>query len=44
MESSGANKGFFQQQPTLKNQLYDDVELQRVIKRASFIPTVRGIA
>ncbi|KAJ9154706.1 Acyl-CoA dehydrogenase/oxidase C-terminal [Coniochaeta hoffmannii] len=32
MESSGANKGFFQQQPTLKNQLYDDAVLQRVIK------------
>jgi hypothetical protein len=34
MESSGANKGFFQQQPVLKNQLYDDVVLQRVIKCA----------
>lgn len=33
MESSGANKGFFQQQPILKNQLYDDVVLQRVIRR-----------
>lgn len=35
MESSGVNKGFFQQQPVLKNQLYDDAALQRVIKRAS---------
>ncbi|KAB5525751.1 hypothetical protein GE09DRAFT_1152512 [Coniochaeta sp. 2T2.1] len=37
MESSGANKGFFQQQPILKNQLYDDVFLQRVIKL--FLPS-----
>ncbi|KAB5554550.1 hypothetical protein GE09DRAFT_1121434 [Coniochaeta sp. 2T2.1] len=37
MESSGANKGFFQQQPVLKNQLYDDVVLQRVTKL--FLPT-----
>ncbi|KAH8911876.1 acyl-CoA dehydrogenase/oxidase C-terminal [Coniochaeta sp. PMI_546] len=37
MESSGANKGFFQQQPILKNQLYDDVVLQRVIRL--FLPT-----
>lgn len=32
MEPSSANKGFFQQQPILKNQLYDDISLQRVIK------------
>lgn len=32
MESSGVNKGFFQQQPILRNQLYDDTVLQRVIK------------
>ncbi|OIW23661.1 acyl-CoA dehydrogenase/oxidase C-terminal [Coniochaeta ligniaria NRRL 30616] len=37
MESSGANKGFFQQEPILKNQLYDDVVLQRVIKL--FLPS-----
>lgn len=36
MEPSAANKGFFQQQPILKNQLHDDVVLQRVIKRVSF--------
>jgi hypothetical protein len=33
MEPSSANKGFFQQQPVLKNQLYDDGNLQRIIKR-----------
>jgi hypothetical protein len=33
MEPSGANKGFFQQQPILKNQWRDDAVLQRVVKR-----------
>ncbi len=32
MESSGADKGFFQRQPVLKNQFYDDVSLQRIVK------------
>ncbi len=33
MEPSGANKGFFQRQPVLKNQFYDDVSVQRIVKR-----------
>ena len=36
MESSSANRGFFQRQPVLKNQWHDDVALQRVIKL--FVP------
>lgn len=33
MESSGADKGFFQQPPALPNQFYDDVTFQRCFKR-----------
>ncbi|KAL7894253.1 very-long-chain acyl-CoA dehydrogenase [Trichoderma sp. SZMC 28014] len=32
MESSGADKGFFQQPPALPNQFYDDVTFQRCFK------------
>ncbi|KAM0518936.1 hypothetical protein ACHAPE_003926 [Trichoderma viride] len=32
MESSGADKGFFQHPPTLPNQFYDDVTFQRCFK------------
>ncbi|KAK3327447.1 acyl-CoA dehydrogenase/oxidase [Cercophora scortea] len=37
MEPSSSNTGFFQQQPVLKNQFYDDVSLQRVTKL--FLPS-----
>ncbi|WXC57671.1 hypothetical protein SNK03_003579 [Fusarium graminearum] len=32
MEASGADKGFFQKPPVLKNQFYDDVAFQRCFK------------
>ncbi|KAK4168095.1 acyl-CoA dehydrogenase/oxidase [Cladorrhinum sp. PSN259] len=32
MEPSSSNTGFFQQQPVIKNQWYDDISLQRVAK------------
>lgn len=35
MEPSSSNKGFFQAQPVLKNQLYDDISIQRTVKRKS---------
>ena len=38
MEPSGANKGFFQRQPVLKNQFYDDVSVQRIVKRKKHRP------
>jgi hypothetical protein len=33
MESSGADKGFFQHPPALPNQFYDDVTFQRCFNR-----------
>lgn len=33
MESSGADKGFFQQPPALLNQFYEDATYQRCFKR-----------
>ncbi|TPX18059.1 uncharacterized protein E0L32_011878 [Thyridium curvatum] len=36
MEAASSNKGFFQKQPVLKNQVYDDVSYQRVLKL--FVP------
>jgi alkylation response protein AidB-like acyl-CoA dehydrogenase len=35
MEPSSADRGFFQQQPVLRNQTVDDVSFRRVIKRKS---------
>lgn len=35
MESSGADKGFFQDPPVLGNQFYDDATYQRCFKRKS---------
>ncbi|KAL2015947.1 hypothetical protein VTK56DRAFT_4503 [Thermocarpiscus australiensis] len=32
MEPSSSNTGFFQQQPVIKNQFYDDASLQRITK------------
>lgn len=32
MEASSSDRGFFQQQPVLKNQLHDDPSLQRVLQ------------
>lgn len=32
MQSSGADKGFFQQQPILKNQVLDDPSYRRILR------------
>ncbi len=33
MEPSSADRGFFQQEPQLKNQFHDDISFRRVMKR-----------
>ncbi len=38
MESSGADKGFFQKKPVLPNQFYDDASFQRCFKCESASP------
>lgn len=37
MQSSGADKGFFQQQPILKNQVLDDPSYRRILRL--FLPS-----
>ncbi|KAH8893371.1 hypothetical protein GQ53DRAFT_112286 [Thozetella sp. PMI_491] len=43
MQPSGANKGFFQRQPVLRNQYYDDVSLQRIVKLFLPAPIVEQV-
>lgn len=42
MKPSSSDKGFFQAQPVLKNQLYDDISIQRIVKcMATRVTTLR---